>query len=121
MHTSKQCCRTPLTASKRRSAIDRELESGVFASLGDPTRARLFACLLKCGRGCSVSEVAECCDVDYSVVSRHLARLASDGLLNSEKQGRTVLYEPRWGELSKKFRAMADAIDEWQPRDGSCC
>ena len=121
MQQSKPCCKTPLSASRRRAAIDRELDTPVFGALGDPTRARLFACLLKCGRGCSVSEVAECCDVDYSVVSRHLSRLAEDGLLTYEKQGRSVLYEPVWGELSDKFRALADAIDEWQPGSGGGC
>jgi DNA-binding transcriptional ArsR family regulator len=60
--------------------------------------------------------------VDFSVVSRHLARLSSDGVLVSEKRGRTVWYEPRWDELSTKFRALADAIDEWRPDEtGGCC
>lgn len=114
--------RSPSSASRRRVAIDRGLDTDLFKSLSDPTRARLFACLLKCGRACSVSEVAECCDVDFSVVSRHLARLSSDGVLTSEKRGRTVWYEPRWDELSTKFRALADAIDEWRPSDaGGCC
>lgn len=118
---SKPRFRSPSTASRRRAAIDRGLDTGVFKSLSDPTRARLFACLLKCGRACSVSEVAECCDVDFSVVSRHLARLSSDGVLTFEKRGRTVWYEPRWDELSTTFRALADAIDEWRPADDKAC
>ena len=119
---SKLYFRSPSSASRRRAAIDRGLDTDLFKSLSDPTRARLFACLLKCGRTCSVSEVAECCDVDFSVVSRHLARLSSDGVLTSEKRGRTVWYEPRWDELSTKFRALADAIDEWRPDEtGDCC
>ncbi|MCA9245173.1 MAG: helix-turn-helix transcriptional regulator, partial [Phycisphaerales bacterium] len=70
--------------------MDRQLDTDLFKALGDPTRARLLACLLKCGRPCSVTEVAECCAVDFSVVARHLGLLARVGVLDSEKKGRTV-------------------------------
>jgi ArsR family transcriptional regulator len=99
---------------RRPGAIDAALEASLFKALADPTRLRLLACLIKCDRACSVTEVAECCDVDYSVVARHLANLARAGVLESERDGRVVRYAARSGELSKRFRAIAEAIDEWR-------
>jgi ArsR family transcriptional regulator len=110
---------SPKQAVRRRHAIDSLLDPDLFKALGDPTRVGLLACLAKCGRFCSVGEVAECCSVDLSVVSRHLKQLEQAGILDSEKQGRSVRYRVRFGELSSALRSLADAIDTCCP-DGTC-
>lgn len=99
--------------------MDRLLDGELFKALSDPTRAKLLACLVKCGRACSVTEVAECCDVDFSVVARHLSLLARAGVLESNKEGRTVWYRVRTREVCGHLRALADAFEQWQPAD--CC
>lgn len=98
--------------------MDRRLDTELFKALADPTRARLLACLVKCGRPCSVTEVAECCAVDFSVVARHLGLLARVGILEADKKGRTVWYVARCADLSARLRALAEAIDEWCPSSG---
>jgi ArsR family transcriptional regulator, arsenate/arsenite/antimonite-responsive transcriptional repressor len=110
---------TPRQAVRRRHAIDSLLDPDLFKALGDPTRVGLLACLAKCGRFCSVGEVAECCSVDLSVVSRHLKLLEQADILDSEKQGRSVRYRVRFGELSAALRSLADAIDTCCPA-GTC-
>ena len=70
---------TPRHAAARKGPIDAALDADLFKALGDPTRLQLLACLAKCARPCSVSEVADCCHVDLSVVSRHLALLQRAG------------------------------------------
>lgn len=110
---------SPKQAVRRRHAIDSLLDPDLFKALGDPTRVGLLACLAKCGRYCSVGEVAECCSVDLSVVSRHLKQLEQADILESEKQGRSVLYRVRFGELSAALRSLADAIDTCCPA-GTC-
>lgn len=111
--------KSPKQAARRRGAIDRAMDPGLFRALSDPTRVGLLACIAKCGRGCSVGEVAACCDVDLSVVSRHLKQLEQAGALESAKDGRTVRYRVRYGDLAKGLRALADAIDACCP-GGSC-
>ncbi len=106
--------RSPRHAARVRRPIDSALSAGLFRALGDPTRLTLLACLAKCARPCSVSEVADCCSVDLSVVSRHLAILARAGVLSSEKRAKTVHYTVRFTDLAASLRAMADAID-------ACC
>jgi ArsR family transcriptional regulator len=104
---------TPRQASRRRATVDRLLDPALFKALGEPTRARVLACLIKCRRPCSVTEVAACCSIDFSMVARHLAALARAGVLRMNKRGRTVWYEAPAGELAGRFRALADAIEEW--------
>ncbi len=108
----KQRPRTPREAARRRDGLDRLLSPEVFRALGDPTRVALLACLARCARECSVSEIAECCSVDFSVVSRHLSMLANVGVVASEKRGRTVFYRVRLRELCSTLRALADALEQ---------
>jgi len=110
---------SPKQASQRSSLIDKALNPALFKALSDPTRVRLLACLAKCRRSCSVTEVAECCSVDFSVVSRHLAMLANAGVLQARKRGRTMYYAVQYERLSESLRALADAIEGCCP-DGGC-
>lgn len=113
---------SPKQASRRKSAFDRAFDVEFCRALGDPARARLLSCLLKCARPCGVSEVAACCSLDLSTVSRHLAKLAGAGLVESEKSGREVRYRADAEALAGAFRTIADAIDDGAtcPDEGRC-
>jgi ArsR family transcriptional regulator len=108
---SKRRPSTPKQAAACCRPIDSLLNPALFKALCDPTRANLVACLAKCGRACSVGEVAACCSVDVSVVSRHLALLARSGVLEADKQGREVYYKVRFGDLATTLRSLADELD----------
>lgn len=108
----KHCPTSPRQAARRKAPIDGLLRPALFGALGDPTRARLLACLSKCARAASVGEVAQCCSVDLSVVSRHLKHLEREGVLEVTRRGRTVLYGVRYTELASALRALADAFDD---------
>lgn len=105
---------TPKQAMTREGPVDGLLSVEFFKALSDETRVSLLGCLVKCGRACSVGEIAECCSVDLSVVSRHLRMLERAGLIESEKKGRVVSYRVRYAEWSRALRALAAAIE-------SCC
>lgn len=111
---------SPKQAANCCGVLDDLLRPELFKALCDPTRARLVGCLVKCGRPCSVGEVAECCDVDLSVVSRHLKQLAGAGVLTQTRCGRVVSYAVRFSEVCNMLRALADAIEEHQPCPGEC-
>lgn len=102
--------------------MDALLVPELFRALSDETRLRLLACLAKCARSCSVSEIGECCDVDLSVVSRHLAILEAAGIVGLERQGRSRLYHVRFEHVSGALRGLADALDECASNgSGGCC
>ena len=121
----KNVAMTPKQAALCCAPLDELLDAELFKALSDPTRLRLFSCLSKCGRACSVTEVAECCSVDFSVVSRHLAMLEKAGVLEAAKDGRTVFYSVRYTDVSKTLRSLARAIEECAPtkagRKGASC
>ncbi len=95
------------------------LDAKLFRALGDPTRLHILLCLSRCGTPQSVSAVADCCSVDLSVVSRHLAALREAGVLAVEKQGRSMLYSVRFSELARSLHSLADAIEACCP--GESC
>ena len=113
---------TPKRAAACCSPMDDLLDAELFKALGDPTRLNMLSCLARCRRRCSVSEIAECCSVDFSVVSRHLAILQRAGVVESTKEGRTVFYTVMYDTLGRRFAALAKAIARYAPEsNGGCC
>ncbi len=85
-----------------------------FKALGDPNRLRLVFQLLGAGPGQNVGQTACCCDVDLSVVSRHLSVLHQAGIIIREKRGKEVVYRIDQKNLPNALRSLAEAIE-------SCC
>ena len=110
-----QTCKPKPDARARCCATAEEtLDTGLFRALCDPTRLCVLMRLAEIGRPATVTEVACCCPVDLSVVSRHLKHLAGAGVVTAERHGKEKRYRVLYGELSSTLRQMADAID-------SCC
>ncbi len=86
----------------------------LFKALGDPNRLVILADLAQACGPKTVSEIATCCPIDLSVVSRHLRQLRQAGVVEAEKKGREVYYTVRYGELARVLRRMAAAIE-------ACC
>ncbi|UCH62409.1 MAG: helix-turn-helix transcriptional regulator [Fidelibacterota bacterium] len=85
-----------------------------FKALGDPNRLRLVFQLLSAGPGQNVGQTAGCCNVDLSVVSRHLSVLHQAGIVIREKRGKEVVYRIDQKNLPGALRSLAEAIE-------SCC
>lgn len=121
MPVSSRIARAPDEARGIETSLDACLDLRLFKALADPSRLLLLSCLLKVGRACTTSELAGCCQVDFSVANRHLKVLVAAEVLRSEKRGRTVWYEARGGDLCARLAALIAAIQEgWpDPEDGA--
>ena len=108
------CIMTQTSKQSGCCEMDSLLEPRFFRALCDPSRIALLARLTQCCRPCGVSELAQCCTTDLSVVSRHLATLRDAGILSSEKRGKEVFYSVRYDELVKTLRSLADCFE-------ACC
>ena len=106
---------TPKKAAACCAPIDDLLDAELFKALGDATRVRLLGCLAKCRRQCTVTEIADCCTVDFSVVSRHLQLLDRAGIVKSARQGRSVTYQVNYSQLSTQLHRLADAFESYDP------
>jgi ArsR family transcriptional regulator len=111
----KSCCEGE-SAEEARKALDEVLTSGLFKALADPTRVAILVALLD-GDESTVGEVAQCCPVDFSVVSRHLGVLREAGVVESRKTGREVRYRPHVTALVDSLRALADSLERCCPRE----
>jgi ArsR family transcriptional regulator, arsenate/arsenite/antimonite-responsive transcriptional repressor len=87
----------------------------VFKALSDPNRIKILNDLCSKNCPCNVGEVACCCSVDLSVVSRHLNILKNAGVISSEKRGKQVFYHVNRKEVAALLRQMADNIEK------TCC
>jgi DNA-binding transcriptional ArsR family regulator len=79
-----------------------------FRVLGHPTRLGIIDRLL--GRPHTVSELVEAVDASQSTVSNHLACLRWCGFVETERQGRQIIYriqEPRVRDVLDTVRALA--------------
>ena len=94
--------------------LDDAIEPRFFKALCDPNRVALLVRLAQCGGDRTVGGVAECCAVDMSVVSRHLALLRDAGILEAHKEGKEVYSRVRYQRGAATLRAIADCID-------ACC
>lgn len=121
--TTRAASRTPRSAARRRDELGELLDPAFFAALADQNRARIVACIARCRRACAVGEIAGCCELDLSVVSRHLKALAVAGILASEKDGRSVRYRLRTGEVAARLRGLADTLEANAPCQAGtgCC
>lgn len=96
------------------AGLESVLSPKLFRALGDPTRLALLSALAGKSAPARVSEIATCCPIDLSVVSRHLAQMREAGVVHAEKRGREVLYSVRFTDLAQTLRQLADAIE-------ACC
>jgi ArsR family transcriptional regulator, arsenate/arsenite/antimonite-responsive transcriptional repressor len=91
--------------------LRRLLSPKLFKALCDPNRISILVRLAECCSPCTVSEIAGCCPINLSVVSRHLAQLREAGILLAQKRGKEVRYSLRSQELVQTLRSIADAIE----------
>lgn len=101
-------------------SITDHLDSRLFKALCDPNRIAILARLANICGPSTVGDIAACCPVDLSVVSRHLAVLREAGIVAATKKGREVFYAVRFADLAATLRGMADAIEACCPTNEPC-
>jgi ArsR family transcriptional regulator, arsenate/arsenite/antimonite-responsive transcriptional repressor len=105
-------------AARRRACcptIDTLIEPRFFKAFGDANRVAILCRLAQCRRPCTVGELAACCPVDVSVVSRHLALLREAGVLVAQRRGKQVYYSVNCEIVVNTLRGLAAAIEQCCP------
>lgn len=101
--TITECC-----APVSESALSEEQAAqvaGWFKVLADPVRLRLLSMIASRGETCAC-ELVDPLGVSQPTVSHHLKVLYQSGLLDREKRGRQVFYEP----VPERLAILADAL-----------
>lgn len=88
--------------------------STVFKALSDATRREVLA-LLRSGP-MSAGEIADRFDVTRATMSAHFAVLREAGLVTSEKQGKSVIYQLQMSVLEDALLGFAKGFG-WELKD----
>ena len=80
-------------------------------ALGEFKRLSLVYRLCDCNTPQNAMCLCECCDVDASVVSRHLKVLSQEGVVKLEKKGRQRTYILDRENVAKNLRELADRVE----------
>ncbi len=107
--------RPPAVRSAGCAGLAGLLQPRFFKALCDPNRIAILIRLAGCGRACTVGEIASCCPVDISVVSRHLTLLREAGVVEAQRRGKEVYYHVRFDLLVPTLRQIADAVEACSP------
>ena len=95
-------------------ALRNQMRPDLFKALCDPVRISIVATLASRSGASTVTDIANCCGIDFSGVSRHLKILKDAGVLVAERDGRSVFYRLNSSVLTATLRNMADALDVCQ-------
>ena len=82
--------------------------SMVFKALSDPTRRRVLELLKR--RPMSAGELSDHFDVSKPTMSAHFAVLREAGLITSEKQGKSIVYQLQMSVLEDALLRFARAF-----------
>lgn len=82
--------------------------SKIFKALADPTRRAVLQHLQ--GGPMGAGELAALFDVSKPTMSAHFAVLAEAGLIEADKQGRTITYHLRMSVLEDALLAFAQTF-----------
>ena len=86
-----------------------------LAALAQPSRLRAFRSLVVAGQqGLTAGMLAQQLDVPPSSLSFHLKELAHAGLVDSEAQGRFLLYRARFARMNTLISYLTEHCCEGQ-------
>jgi DNA-binding transcriptional ArsR family regulator len=88
--------------------------SRIFKALSDPTRRRILQLLRE--RPMSAGELAEHFKVSKPAMSAHFAVLREAGLIDSQKHGKSVIYELQMSVLEDALLGFAQGFG-WKLQD----
>lgn len=83
----------------------------VFKLLSDPTRYKILSLLFDAKDGLCVYEIAEAVGISHSATSHQLAKLEARGIVLSFREGQTICYEIRKGELTDNLKHAMNTFE----------
>lgn len=93
-----------------------EVAARRLAELGNVTRLDIFRLLMRAGHeGLSISEVRDRLDIPMSTLAFHIRGLAHAGLVNQERDGRTVICTAGFNALQELVGFLQDQCCQGLP------
>jgi len=109
---------TRRSPKNRLASLSRHLQPDLFRALSDPSRLEVLRRLAAASTPQTVTQIADCCGVHISGVSRHLTLMRRAGVVRAEKNGREMRYRLECHRISQSLRGLADALEACRT---ACC
>ncbi len=88
-------------------SMDIDAAARLFAELGNRTRLDVLLLLIKAGpEGLSIGDIQAELDIPLSTLSFHLRGLSGTGLIEQEKQGRSVICRPNFTAMNEAMQFL---------------
>ncbi|MGF1733158.1 ArsR/SmtB family transcription factor [Photobacterium kasasachensis] len=96
--------------------MELEIVAKALKELGHPTRLRVYKHLVKSGyNGLPVGKLQEELDIPGSTLSHHISGLVSAGLIEQQRDGRTLYCIPQYDMLDGVVGFLQDECCSSQP------
>ena len=96
--------------------MDMHLAGKRLEALGNSTRLAIFRYLVKdAPGGCSVGEIRESLEIPGSTLSHHLAKLINAGLVQQQRDSRTLICMADHGGMDELMEFLVNncCTEEW--------
>ncbi|MEP2274088.1 MAG: metalloregulator ArsR/SmtB family transcription factor [Reichenbachiella sp.] len=78
----------------------------ILKTIGHPVRLKILS-LLSEFQQMSVNEISEKCEVEQSLISHHLTNMKLKGVLQSEREGKSIYYSIKLMEVLNVIDCMS--------------
>lgn len=78
----------------------------ILKTIGHPVRLKIISLLAEYKK-LSVNEIGEKCEVEQSLVSHHLNNMKLKGILQSEREGKSIYYSVKLDEVLNVIDCMS--------------
>ncbi|WP_420579700.1 ArsR/SmtB family transcription factor [Reichenbachiella sp.] len=78
----------------------------ILKTIGHPVRLKILS-LLSENQQMSVNEISERCEVEQSLISHHLTNMKLKGVLQSERDGKSIFYSIKLMEVLNVVECMS--------------
>lgn len=78
----------------------------ILKTIGHPVRLKIISLLAENNR-LSVNEIGEKCEIEQSLVSHHLNNMKLKGILQSEREGKSIFYSVKLDEVLHVIDCMS--------------
>lgn len=102
--------------------MDIEIAARRLEALGNPTRLEIYRLLVRSGpAGRSVGDIQGVLDIPGSTLSHHISKLVWVGLVDQERQGRTLICRPNFDAMNEAIGFLQDecCVDAPEGADGT--
>lgn len=100
------------------------MATALLASLAQETRLEVFRCLVRAGHaGAAAGQIASELDVPPPTLSFHLKELRHAGVVDSERQGRSIIYRANFPAVRALVRYLTENCCQAPQTQagGNCC